>query len=378
MASIYLDNAATTPLYPGLANDMCEMMSRHYGNPSSIHAYGRQSKTIIEASRKQVAQYLGAALSEVFFTSSATESNNTVLYNAVLHFQVKHIIYSAIEHPCVINTAKYLASRGWVTLHQVQVNEQGIVSMHNLIETLVRIPSNEKSLVSIMHANNEIGTLQDLKQIGDICKTYDALFHSDCVQTFGKIPLYLQSLHIHFLSASAHKFHGPKGVGILYINKNNQINPLIYGGSQERNMRAGTENLMGIFGLGKALEWNLLHQREHQLHLNMLKEYFIQNVIAHINGCYINGSTHPQESMNHIVNVSFPASPKSELLVFNLDIAGVAVSSASACSAGIEKDSHVLEAIHHSPDRNAVRFSFSPFNTLDELKKTISILNKIF
>lgn len=369
---IYLDNAATTPILPEVIDIMTDVMMHDFGNPSSIHAHGRKARTIIENARKIMAKAINASISEIFFTSSATESNNLVIKNSVFHNGIRRIISSPIEHHCVLHTIQYLEKYHNVDVLWLEVDNKGFINLEQLEHELSK--NNVATLVSIMHANNEIGTLQDIYQIGHICQKYGALFHSDTVQTIGKWPIDVQSIPIHFLSASAHKLHGPKGVGFVYINSDTVLPPFIHGGSQERNMRAGTENVIGIAGFAKAMEMSVIHMESRKNHILELKSLFKSELKEKINAVDFLGSDDINTSSYHIQNVSFPHSEKSEMLVINLDIAGISVSSGSACTSGIEQESHVLKGIGHDVSRNSVRFSFSHLNTKEDIKVVVQKL----
>jgi cysteine desulfurase len=361
---IYLDNAATTPMHPDVIKEMLSVMSEDYGNPSSIHRHGRTAKAIVEQARKVVAQLINASIGEVFFTSSATEANNMILKNSVADLGVERIIVSPIEHPCVLESIQHLVDHHGTEAVYLDVDQKGNIDLRQLEQLL---SSNAmKTLVSVMHGNNEIGTMSDIAAIGQLCKRYDAFYHCDAVQTVGKYLIDVQAAGIHFLSGSAHKFHGPKGSGFVYISNDNMISPYIHGGAQERNMRAGTENVSGIAGLAKAIEISKVHMDRNLSHCQMLKNYLIEKLLVTVNDIRFNGNQ-DEKSMAHVLSVSFPPSAKADMLVMNLDIAGISASSASACSAGIEEDSHVMKAIGHPSERKTIRFSFSALNTLAEL-----------
>ncbi|MFZ1705061.1 MAG: cysteine desulfurase family protein [Saprospiraceae bacterium] len=364
MTRVYFDNASTTPLHPEVKYWMCSQMNEEFGNPSSIHYHGRKAKSIIEASRKTIATILKASLGEIFFTSSASEANNMILKNAVESFGVKRIITSPTEHPCVLKTLVYLQEKGLIKVEFLPVDSFGRVDIDILENKL--LDTKEKTLVSIMHGNNEIGSMIDLGQISSICHQNGALFHCDTVQTLGKYEIDLSKNHLNFMSGSAHKFHGPKGVGFVYIRNTNIISPYIHGGAQERNMRAGTENVLGIGGMALALELSFTSREENKNHILHLRELFKKGLVENFLDIQFNGNQQ-EDFLAHILNVSFPPGPKADLLLFNLDIAGISCSSASACSSGIESDSHVLQAIQHDPLRKAIRFSFSPLNTQEEV-----------
>ena len=371
---VYLDNAATTPLDKQVLDEMLPYLTEHFGNPSSIHAYGRKAKSAIEKARKVVAKYLNASTSEIFFTGSGTESSNTIIKCSVRDLGVQRIISSRIEHHCVLHSVETMANQG-VQVDYVQIDEKGRVDYAHLEELLKS--SELKTLVSLMHSNNEIGTLLDLERVSDLCKQYNAFFHSDTVQTIGYYPFDVQKTKLHFVSGSAHKFHGPKGVGFVYISGDAPIKPFLDGGAQERNMRAGTENVSGIVGLGKALELSLEHIEENRHYLSGLKAYMLEKLKQEIPDVLFNGETSEEGSNYKVLSVSLPPNEKAELTLFNLDIAGIACSGGSACSSGSEKGSHVLEAIKADPQRKAVRFSFSKYNTKEEIDYTIGVLKKM-
>jgi len=373
---VYLDNAATTPVDKQVLDEMLPYLTEHFGNPSSIHSYGRKAKAAIEKARKIVAKYLNASTSEVFFTGSGTEANNMVIKCAVRDLGVKRIISSRIEHHCVLHSVQAMAnSKEEIKVGYVRLDEQGRVDLTDL-ESLLK-NNTAKTLVSLMHANNEIGTMLNLEKIAELCNQYQAYFHSDTVQTIGYFPFDVQKMRIHFLSGSAHKFYGPKGVGFVYINNDASIKPFLDGGSQERNMRAGTENVSGIAGLGKALEVATEHMQVNREKIIGLKKYMIECLAKEIEGIFFIGDISDEGSNYKVLSVSLPPDEKSELMLMNLDMAGIAASGGSACSSGSEKGSHVLEAINADPKRKAIRFSFSKYNTKDEIDYTIGVLKKV-
>lgn len=375
MQHIYLDNAATTSLHPEALEAMMPFLTTNYGNPSAIHSIGRKVRSAVEKARSNMAKLIQASTAEIFFTSSATEANNTVLRCAVRDLKVKHIVTSPIEHHCILHTAEQLEIEGFIQVHLLQVNCDGKVDLANLKNTLASI-GNEKTLVSVMHANNEIGTLNDIESIGNICKENNAYFHSDTVQTFAHYPLNTQELNIDFLVGSAHKFHGPKGIGFLYINGDVQIKPLLFGGAQERNMRAGTENVPGIIGMAKAAEIAYKNLEEDKAYINGLKETMRAKLLANFEGVSFNGNE-GNDALYTVLNTSFPAHPKNEMLLINLDIAGICASGGSACSSGVDVGSHVLNCLGTKPERANVRFSFSKFNTEAEIDIVIEKLKEI-
>ena len=368
---IYLDNASTTPMLPEVLLHMTEVMQNDFGNPSSIHQHGRKAKSIIENARKTVAKVINASLGEVFFTSSATEANNMVLKNAVQDLGILRIISSPTEHHCILHSLDYLSMHKKCVVEYLHVDRDGTIDYHQLEDLLKN--SNLKTLVSVMHGNNEIGTMSDTIKIGALCHKYGALYHCDAVQTIGKYPIDVQSSHISFLSGSAHKFHGPKGVGFVFISNENIITPYIHGGAQERNMRAGTENVAGIAGLAKALEIISDSTDSNKTKILSLRTLFKDKLLTEFHDITFNGSQEG-DFLAHVLSVSFPPGPKADMLVMNLDIAGISASSGSACSAGIEEDSHVLIAIGHPAERKTIRFSFSPFNTEEEILYTVEKL----
>lgn len=371
---VYFDNASTTPLDQEVLEVMLPVMKNQYGNPSSIHSFGRQTRTLIENSRKTVAKLLNASPSEIFFTSGGTEADNMAIICGVRDLNLTHVITSSIEHHAVIHTLEILESRGQIKLSFVNLKSDGHVDLEHLEELL---QSNERSLVSLMHANNEIGNLLSLKDISEICARYNAVFHSDTVQTMAHYKMDLQGSKIHFVTCSAHKFHGPKGVGFLYVNNEMKIKPLIYGGTQERNMRGGTENVYGIVGLAKALEIAYRDMEAHEEHIQGLKGYMIEQLEQHLPGVEFNGDAQIN-SLYTVLNVLFPASKNAEMLLFNLDIMGIAASGGSACTSGSNQGSHVLRGINADQSRPSVRFSFSKFNTKEEIDFCVSKLMELY
>lgn len=374
MQRIYLDNAATTPLAPEVLEAMLPFMREHYGNPSSIHAFGRKTRAAIENARRTVAGLLNCSPGEIIFTSCGTEADNMALRCAVRDLGVQHIISSPIEHHAVEYTVQSIADAGLAKAHFVRLDEQGHVDMAHLEELLKTHP---KALVSLMHANNEIGTRIDLHAVGTLCRQYGALFHSDTVQTMGHYDFDLSTLPVDFLVASAHKFHGPKGVGFLYMRAGTGLKPMLQGGSQERNMRGGTENIYGIVGLAKALELACGELEEHQQHVSGLKQRMKKALIAAIPGVRFNGDP-SEDALYTVLSVNFPEDGKSEMLLYNLDIEGIAASGGSACSSGSNTGSHVLAAITPEREGGNIRFSFSRYNTEAEVDYTVEALKRIF
>jgi len=366
---IYLDNASTTPMDSRVFDHIKPLMTDTFGNPSSIHYHGRQTKALIEVARKTIANGLKASISEIFFTSSATEANNMVLMSSVRDHGVQRIISSPTEHHCVLHSIDYLKENHDVECTMLSVDHHGVIDYEQLRTELKS--STKKTIVSLMHANNEIGSLSDPATISEICTEYDALYHCDAVQTVAKYPINVGDTKFSFLSGSAHKFYGPKGVGFIYINGENKIKPLIYGGAQERNMRAGTENTYGIAGIGKAFELGISEMDTRTQSTRELRQYLIDGVCDISDKIKLNGSI---DGHYCIANISFPKNSKTDLIMFNLDIAGISASAGSACSSGIESRSHVLDAISLPDDENAVRFSLSHHNTRGEVDYLIDKL----
>lgn len=372
---IYFDNAATTRLDSDVLNAMMPYLTNSFGNPSSIYSYGRESRLAIENARKSVAKILHARPSEIFFTSGGTESSNTALIASVRDLGCKRVISSPIEHHATLHTVEYLAKYGEADVQYVKILSNGEVDMKHL-EELLKASGDTKTLVSLMHANNETGNMIDLKITGELCKKYNAIFHSDTVQTVGHFPLDLSNIHVHFITGAGHKFHGPKGVGLLYINESIKINPFLHGGGQERNMRAGTENLYGIVGFAKALELATENHEKDTTYIESIRSYMIEQLKQHIPDCTFNGNS-TGNSLYTVLSVNFKKSEKSEMLLFNMDINNICVSGGSACSSGANAGSHVIRTINDNPDIVTVRFSFSKYNTKDEVDTVISKMHKI-
>lgn len=371
---VYFDNAATTALDPEVLKEMYKVMEGQFGNPSSIHAHGREVRTLIERSRKTIANLLHTSPAEIFFTSGGTEADNTAIRCGIIDHKLTHAITTKLEHHAVLHTLQAMEKAGAIKLSYLDVDDKGSVD-YDQLEKLLQ--NNERSFVSLMHANNELGTLTDLERVGDICEAYNALFHSDTVQTVGHYKHDLSKLKLQFMVCAAHKLHGPKGVGFLHMNHKVKINPMIYGGSQERNMRGGTENVYGIAGLAKALEIAYAEMDSHQAYIQDLKSYMKAKLEQDISGVKFNGETDPANSLYTVLNVSFPEMEMADMLLFNLDIAGISASGGSACSSGTDIGSHVLTAIGANPDRPSVRFSFSKYNTKDEVDYTVAKLKEL-
>jgi len=369
---VYLDNAATTAIDNEVLQVMIPILQDSYGNPSSIHSFGRVSKSIIEKARKNIANHINCSTSEIFFTSGGTEADNMAIRCGMVDLGINHAITTKIEHAAVINTLEELASKGMIKLSYVDLDKKGNVNLEHL-EILLK--SSDRSFVSLMHANNEIGNLLDIHAVGELCKSYNAIFHSDSVQTMSHYKFDLQKINVHFITGAAHKFHGPKGNGFLYINSDVKINSFISGGGQERNLRAGTENVYGIAGLSKAMDISYKNLDYHRKHIEKLKLRMIAGLKKYIPGVQFNGeSENIDKSLYTILNVSFPRTDIAEMLFYNLDILGIASSAGSACSSGSNIGSHVLEAIGCDMSRPALRFSFSKYNTIEEIDYTIDQL----
>ncbi len=376
MRRIYFDNAATTALDPEVLQTMMPYLTEKFGNPSSIYSYGRETKLAIENARKTAARILNCNPGEIFFTSGGTESSNTAIHAAVRDLGCTHIITSPLEHHATLHTVEHLEKRNIVSCSFVKLTDKGHVSLEHLEELLKNAPG--KCLVTLMHANNEIGNLLKVKAVGELCEKYNAVFHCDMVQTIGHYPVDLRNLHIHFASAAGHKFHGPKGVGMLYVNENISIQPIISGGAQERNMRAGTENLYGIVGFAKALEMAAERFEQDSQYISELKQYMCTRLQETFPGILCNGDTNGS-CLYTVLNVSFPKNERSEMLLFNLDMAGICVSGGSACSSGANNTSHVIKALYNGRSESMVpiRFSFSRHNTREEVDAVIEKLKEL-
>lgn len=373
MQRIYFDNAATTAMDQEVLSAMMPYMTEKFGNPSSIYSYGRETKMAIENARKSVARILHANPGEIFFTSGGTESSNTSIHASVRDLGCKRIISSPIEHHATLHTVEYLHKTGQAALSYVKLTPNGHVDMQSLEELLAA--SEDKTLVTLMHANNEIGNLLDVKAVGELCRKYNAIFHCDMVQTIGHYPINLHDIYIHFASSAGHKFHGPKGVGILYVNEDIKIQPLLNGGAQERNMRAGTENLYGIVGYAKALEMATERYEQDSQYMLGLKQYMIEKLRATFPNILLNGDVEGR-SLYTVLNVGFPMTEKSDMLLFNLDMAGICVSGGSACSSGANSISHVIKELYpeNAADIVPIRFSFCRHNTKEEIDTVVTKL----
>jgi len=377
MNIVYFDNAATTRLRDEVIETMARVLRSSYGNPSSTHSVGRDAKALIEQSRKHIASFFNVSSSEICFTSGGTEADNLILRSAVRDLGVKTIITSKIEHHAVLHTAEKLSEEFDIALKFVNINADSSIDLSHL-ESLLKEQNN--TLVSLMHINNEIGTVLDIKTIAELCKTHSALFHSDTVQSVGHYVMDLQTIPIDFMVASAHKFHGPKGVGFAFIRKNSGLKSLIIGGEQERGLRAGTESLHNIVGLDKALELSYKNLETEKKQIQSLKQYFIDQLRVHIPNIAFNGLSDDMEKSTYtLVNLRLPISPdKAAMLQFQLDLKGIACSKGSACQSGSSQKSHVLSEILDDNELNkpSVRFSFSCFNTKEEVDYVVEVLKE--
>ena len=371
---VYLDNAATTPIAKEVINEITPYLSDYFGNPSSTHSFGRKTKNAIEITRKKIADLINAESSEIVFTSGGTEADNMALRSSVIDLGVKRIITTKLEHHAVGHTAEELKEKYKVELIYLETDDLGHINLDQLESLLT---NKTKTLVSLMHANNEIGTLLPIQKVSEICNKSHVLFHSDTVQTMGHYTFNTKETKIDFLACAAHKFHGPKGCGFLYQNKNLKTSPLITGGSQERNNRGGTENLYGIIGLGKAMDLAYTDLTKHKDHIQSLKSYMMKSLIKIDSQITFNGETHPDKSLYTVLNVCFPMSACNSMLLFSLDIHGIAASGGSACSSGSTVGSHVLAELPKKDNCQSVRFSFSRYTTKDEIDFTLSKIKSI-
>ncbi len=372
---VYLDNAATTPLDPEVFEAMKPFLLEDFGNPSSIHSHGRKVRAAIESGRKKIAELLNCSPGEIIFTSGGTEADNTLIINGIQSYQIKHAISSPIEHHAVTHTLEIMEREGKIKLHHVHLDEKGHADLGHLEELLKQHPN---ALISLMQANNEIGNLLDIHRVGELAKANGAFFHTDTVQTMGHYRHNMKELHICGLTAGAHKFHGPKGVGFMYIRKDRKIGQFIHGGSQERNMRGGTENVYGIIGMAKALEIAYRDMADHEEHVRKLKTRMISKLKENIPGISFHGdSENLGRSLYTVLNVSLPESDENDMLLFNLDLEGISASGGSACSSGASTGSHVLGALYPDSKRGAVRFSFSKYNTEEEVDFVVTKLSEI-
>ncbi|MBB6461449.1 cysteine desulfurase family protein [Flammeovirga kamogawensis] len=374
--SIYLDSAASTSLDPVVKEVMIEVMDSVYGNPSSTHAHGRASKAMLESARKQIAKAINALPSEIIFTSGGTESDNIAIKGLVKAYGLKRIITSKLEHHAVLHITEHLSKDLGLELIFLDCDKEGNLDLSQL-ENLLQ-EKGEETLVTLMHANNEIGNILDIKKVGLLCKTAGAYFHSDTVQSIGHFPVDVKDLHVHSMAGAAHKFHGPKGSGFLYVKKGTQMPALIEGGGQEREVRSGTENVWGIVGLAKALDIATEQMESHTAHIKDVKQYMKEQLIEHIDNVQFNGmSADLENSLYTVLNVSFPPSEKNSMLLFALDLQKISVSGGSACSSGASQGSHVIAGIGGDTERTSIRFSFSKENKKEEIDITIGKLKEI-
>lgn len=374
MDRIYFDNAATTPLDPLVLEAMMPYLTDKFGNPSSIYSYGRETRLAIENARKSIARLIGAHPGEVFFTSGGTESINKALSSAVTELGCKRIITSPIEHHATLHTVEHLSSVYGTAVQYLPLLQDGHLDLEKLNEWLA--DSDIPTLVTLMHANNEIGNLLDIERVSMLCQKYKARFFCDTVQTITHYELDLSKILIDFIACAAHKFHGPKGIGFLYVNERNKISPLQYGGSQERNMRAGTENVYGIVGLAKAMDLAASHMQEDTKYISQLKHYLAEGLQKTFPNIRFNGDW-KGNSLYTILNAGFPKTDKSEMMLYNLDIHGICASGGSACSSGAATGSHVIESVYPGVEQMAVRFSFSKYNTLQEVDSVLKTLHEL-
>lgn len=374
MKKVYLDNASTTAIRPEVIQEMTKVLTEDYGNPSSTHSLGRSAKNVLELSRKSIAKNLNATAQEIIFTSCGTEANNWILRSAVKDLKVQRIITSKIEHHAVLYTALVLEKEYGIQIDYVAIKSNGAIDITDLVELLSQ---DKKTLVSLMHVNNEIGTVLDLERISRICQEHSALFHSDTVQSIGKTGIDLQNLSIDFIVASAHKFHGPKGVGFAFIRKNSGMQPLFFGGEQEKGLRAGTEALHQIAGMAKALELSYTNLETERKHISEVRNYLITKLEIDFPGFEINGNS---DGFYTVLNVLLPFSDeKTAMILFHLDMKGIAVSRGSACQSGSIKPSHVLAEMLSNDDlkKPSLRISFSHYNTKEDIDLLIAALKTI-
>lgn len=373
----YLDNAATTPVAPEVVTAMMDVYRSVHGNPSSTHAPGRKAKALVETSRRTIAKLLGAPPRTVCFTSGGTEADNHAIQAAVSCLGVRRIVTSAAEHSAVIKAAQMAGERHQVEVVHVHHHDDGRVDMAHLKALLAE--TDTPTLVSLMHANNEVGVMVDLVQLGTLCRTHGAWSHSDTVQSMGHYPMNLEALEIDFLTCSAHKLHGPKGTGFLFVNPTLRIDGMIVGGGQERMLRGGTENVAGIVGLAEAFQLAFDHMEAHERHIRAMKRRMVEGLVARIPEVVFNGHSHQEDRLYTVLNVQFPQHPNGGMAVFLLDLEGVACSGGSACSSGATMGSHVLRALgFHDPDRASVRFSFSRYTSEADIDHALDAVEKVF
>ena len=373
--NVYFDNAATTPLDKKVLEKMLPYMEQGYGNPSSIHKKGREIKSAIEKSRSKIAELLSCEPGEIFFTSGGTEADNMFLINTVIEKNIDTLITTKLEHHAVLHCCDYLSKVNKTKIRFVETNEKGDINYQDFEDALI---SNKRSLVSLMHGNNEIGNINNLKKISKICTQHNAILHSDTVQTIGHYKIDLNDINIDGIVGSAHKFHGPKGVGFLYLNNKHKISPYIHGGSQERNMRGGTENVYGIIGLAEALKISCEEMDEHKEKIISVKRKMIELLKNKIDGIKFNGlSDNLEKSLYTVLNVSIPGIDDQQMFLFNLDMNNIAASGGSACSSGSDIGSHVLAEIKKYDGHSSIRFSFNKYNSIEEVEYVVDKILEI-
>lgn len=371
---VYFDNTASTPVYPDVIKLMTQILKENFGNPSSVHHFGRQSKVTIENARKKIAAYLNAAPSEIFFTSGGTEANNMAISGAINDLKIEHAITSPIEHHAILHTLEYYENNGKVKTHFVKLDENGRIILESLEELLKKYPA---SFVTLMHANNEISNLLPIKEVSKLCREHDAVFHSDMVQSICHYKIDFQKIDVDMASSSGHKFHAPKGVGFIYVNgKRIKINPFIIGGGQERNMRGGTENIAGIAALAKAFDIAHQNMEVDEAKIRSLKSYMVKMLSETFSGVEFVGES-MEKGLYTVLSVAFPENLFDDMLLMNLDVEGIAASSGSACTSGALKGSHVITHLGINPDKQVIRFSFSKYNTVKEIDFCITVLKKL-
>ncbi|NRD20339.1 cysteine desulfurase [Winogradskyella eckloniae] len=377
MKHVYLDNAATTVIRKEVIDRMTTVLQENYGNASSTHSFGRSSKALLEQCRKNIAAYFKVSASEIVFTSGGTEADNLALRSAIRDLEYTEIITSKIEHHAVLHTAEQLVKEYNIKLSYVNVDRCGYIDYAHLEHLL---QTSNKAIVSLMHVNNEIGNILDIKKVADLCKANNALFHSDTVQSVGHYKIDLSEIAIDFLAASAHKFHGPKGVGFCFVRKESGLKPLIFGGEQERGFRAGTESIHNIVGMDEALKIAYTNLESDKTYVSDLKSYFINQLKSNLSAVHFNGGCDNETMSTYtLVNVCLPiAAEKAAMLQFQLDLKGIACSKGSACQSGSNQQSHVLTEILHTDQlkQPSIRFSFSIYNTKEEIDYVIAILKE--
>jgi cysteine desulfurase len=372
----YLDNAATTPVAPEVVDVISNFLRTEFGNPSSTHSFGRKVKTQIETARRSIAKHLNCEPGEIYFTSGGTEADNLAMNIAVRDLGCTRIITSKIEHSAIVKPAEKLEEEGKVSVHWVALTEDGSIDLNDLKNTL---SDGVKTYVTLMHGNNEIANILPLQEVAEMCVEHGALFHSDTVQTMGHFRFNLKETPIHFLNAAAHKYHGPKGVGFIFIRKNIPGFADITGGGQERGMRGGTENTASIMGMAKAMDIAFSEVEEHRAHVSELKQYMIAELKKRIPGIVFNGQSESTESLYTVLSTTFPPTKNNDMFLFLLDLEGIAASGGSACSSGATKGSHVLVGINALREgQPAVRFSFSRFTTKEEIDYAVEKATEIF